>query len=81
MLSALKNTTGRNLYYQKLKLERLKYRTYFDAGLKAQRKGDCKLADTMMTRALAVEGKVANRNLRLGHCYALQGMHREALSR
>jgi predicted Zn-dependent protease len=45
----------------------------------AQRKGDCKLADTMMTRALAVEGKVANRNLRLGHCYAMQGMHREAL--
>jgi predicted Zn-dependent protease len=79
MLSALKNTSGSNLYYQKLKLEHLKYRTYFDAGLKAQRKGDCKLADTMMALALAVEGKAANRNLRLGHCYALQGMYREAL--
>jgi hypothetical protein len=72
MLSALKNTSGSNMYYQKLKLERLKYRTYFDAGLKAQAKGDCKLADTMMARALAVEGKAANRNLRLGHCYAMQ---------
>jgi spermidine synthase len=79
MLSSLKNTSGSGVFYQKLKLEHFKYRTYVDAGLRAQRKGDCKLADTMMARALAIEGKVANRNLRLGQCYATQGMYREAL--
>jgi predicted Zn-dependent protease len=78
-LSSLKNTSGSGVFYQKLKLEHFKYRTYVDAGLRAQRKGDCKLADTMMARALAIEGKVANRNLRLGQCYATQGMYREAL--
>jgi tetratricopeptide (TPR) repeat protein len=79
MLDALKNTSGVNLYYQKLKLEYLRYRTYYDAALQAERRGDCGKADAMMTRALAVEGKTADRNLRLGHCYEMQGMHREAL--
>ena len=79
MLSSLKSTSGTGVYYQKLNFEYLKYRTYLDAGLKAQRRGDCKRADSMMTRALAVEGKVANHNLNLGHCYEMQGKHREAL--
>jgi len=79
MLSALENTSGKSVYYQKLKLEQFKYRTYAHAGLKAQNSGDCKTAVRMMARALAIEGKVDNRNLRLGHCYAMQGMSREAL--
>jgi len=79
MLASLKNTSGTGVYYQKLKQEYRIYRTVFDAGLDAQRRGDCKMADRMMTRALAIEGKIADRNLRLGHCYAMQGMHREAL--
>jgi len=79
MLSSLKNASGTGVYYQKLNLEYFKYKTYADAGLKAQRRGDCQLADTMMDRALAIEGKVGNRNLRLGNCYAMQGMYREAL--
>jgi tetratricopeptide (TPR) repeat protein len=79
MLSSLEKASGSSVYFQKLKLEYLKYRTYFDAGLNARRRGDCMLADSMIARALAIEGKVANRNLHLGHCYAMQGMHREAL--
>jgi len=79
MVNSLKKTSGTGVYYRKLNMEYFKYRTYFDAGLKAQRKGNCKLADLMMARALAVEGKVANRYLRLGNCYAMQGMYREAL--
>jgi tetratricopeptide (TPR) repeat protein len=79
MLNSLEKASGRGAYFQKLKLEYLKYRTYFDAALNAERRGDCKMADSMMTRALAVEGKTGNRNLRLGRCYAQQGMHREAL--
>ena len=79
MLSSLKNTSGTGIYYQKLKQEHFLYRTYVDAGLKAQRRGDCRLTDSMMARALAIEVRVANLNLRLGHCYAMQGMHREAL--
>jgi spermidine synthase len=79
MLSTLKTTNDTSVYYRKVKLEHFLYRTYVDAGLTAQRRGDCKMADSMMTRALAMEGKVANRNLLLGHCYAMQGMYREAL--
>ena len=79
MLSSLENTSGTGVYYQKLKMEYLKYQTYFDAGLKAQRRGDCEWADSMMARALDVEGKIGNRNLRLGQCYEKQGKHREAL--
>lgn len=79
MLSSLKNTSGTGVYYQKLKLVHFKYQTYVDEGLRAQSRGDCKLADSMMARALAVEGKVASRNLRLGNCYAMQEMHVEAL--
>jgi len=71
MLSSLKKTSGTGVYYQKLKLEYFLYRTYVDAGLLAQRRGNCKSADSMIARALAIEGKVANRNLRLGHCYAM----------
>jgi len=79
MLSSLKNTSGTTVFYQKLKLEYRIYQTFIDAGLHAQRKGDCERADRMMTRALAIEGKVADSNLRLGHCYQVQGMYREAL--
>jgi len=79
MLSSLEKTSGTNVYYQKLKRENLKYQTYFDAGLKAQLRGDCEWADTMMTKALDVVGKLGNRNLLLGQCYEKQGKHREAL--
>jgi predicted membrane-bound spermidine synthase len=79
MLSSLKNTSGTGAYYQKLKQEHSLYRTFVDVGLNAQRNGDCKMADRMMTRALAIEGKVANRKLLLGNCLAMQGMYHEAL--
>ena len=79
MLNSLKKTSGTNVYYQKLKRENLKYQTYFEAGLKAQRRGDCEWADTITKRALAVVGKVVNSNLLLGQCYEKQGKHREAL--
>ena len=75
MLSSLENTSGTNVYYQKLKMENLKYQTYFDAGLKAQSRGDCEWADTIMSRALAVEGKQLNRSLHLRQCYEMQGMN------
>jgi spermidine synthase len=73
MLSSLGNTSGTGVYYQKLKIEYLKYQTYFNAGIRARRRGDCERAASMMTRALAVEGKVGNHNLLLGQCYEKQG--------
>jgi hypothetical protein len=73
MLSSLENTSGTGVYYQKLKIEYLKYQTYFNAGIRARRRGDCERAASMMTRALAVEGKVGNHNLLLGQCYKEQG--------
>jgi predicted Zn-dependent protease len=60
-------------------LETHKNLNFFDAGITPQRRGDCEWADTITTRALAVEGKVGNSNLRLGECYEKQGKHREAL--
>jgi len=79
MLAALEKTSGTGAYYQKLKLELFKYQTYFSAGLKAQRRGDCEWADSMITSALNVVGKVSNHNLLLGQCLEQQGKHREAL--
>jgi tetratricopeptide (TPR) repeat protein len=80
MLSALKNTTGNNPYYRKLETEYRIYRTYFDAGLRARRRGDCEHALKMMALALGIEGRAIDRNLQLGHCYAMQRMRREALA-
>jgi len=79
MLRSLEKTAGSNLYYKALNLEYRQYRKYYDAALNAERRGDCEWADSMMARALAIESKAANRNLRLASCYEMQNMHHEAL--
>ncbi|MDC1287347.1 tetratricopeptide repeat protein [Gammaproteobacteria bacterium] len=79
MLRSLRKTTGPNIYYQKLDSEHQQYRKFFDAGLNAYRRGDCEWADTMIARALALQGRLPSPQLRRAHCYEMQGMYPQAL--
>ena len=80
MLNALDKSSGKNLFYQKLKLANAKQRAYFNAAIKSRDRGDCEWADETMAKALAVEGKTGSSNLRLAQCYAMHDRYREALA-
>jgi len=80
MLHSLENTVGKKVFlYQALDHKYQQYRKYLDAAVDAKRRGDCEWADSMMARALAIEGKDRNHGLYLGHCYEMQDMRLEAL--
>ena len=80
MLNVLEKTSGKNLYYKKLKLANAKYSAYYKAALKSRDRGDCEWADQTMAKALAVEGRTGSSNLRLAQCYSMHDRYREALA-